>query len=501
MVLCCSRINNTFEPCMNKYKNLLFYFVLTGSLLIVMFLIVRWGEGLEQLKTGKAPFENVTGNLDQITGNLKQHATHPLAILILQILTIIMVSRSFSYLLRKIGQPVVIGEIVAGILLGPSFVGYFFPEFSAFLFAPASLPNLHFFSQFGLILFMFIVGMELDLDTLKKKAQQAFIISHTSIILPFTLGMALALFLYKTYAPATVGFLSFSLFMGIALSITAFPVLARIVQERKLSGTRVGNIAITCAAVDDVTAWCLLAGVIAIVKAGSMVSALATVVLAVLFVVMMFKLVRPVLKRLGERHSNQQTLSKRIVVVFFTTLLISAYCAEAIGIHALFGAFLAGVIMPPHPGFRHVFIEKIKDVSLVLLLPLFFVLTGLRTEIGLLNTAAQWGTCIVIILLAVTGKFIGSTLAARFTRHSWHDSLVIGALMNTRGLMELIVLNIGFDLGVLTPEVFSMMVIMALVTTFMTGPALDLINYFVPEKAEARTKRNTDQADLADFRG
>ncbi len=480
---------------MNKYRNLLFYVVFTGSLFLLMYLIVLWGEPQELFKVDKANIPAETGSFEQLKLSLYQNVSHPLAILILQIITIIITARCLSYLFRKIRQPAVIGEIIAGILLGPSFVGMHFPEFSAFLFAPSSLPNLHFFSQFGLILFMFIVGMELDLNTLKKKAQEAFVISHASIILPFTLGMGIAYFMYNTYAPAGVHFLSFALFMGIALSITAFPVLARIVQERKLSKTHIGNIAITCAAIDDVTAWCILAAVIAIVKAGSMITAVYTVLLSAIFVIVMLKVVRPFLRRIGERYSHHDTLSKRIVAVFFITLLVSAYIAEAIGIHALFGAFLAGVTMPVHPQFKEVFIEKIKDVSLVLLLPLFFVLTGLRTQIGLLNEASQWGMCAIIIVVAIVGKFLGSTIAARFTKHNWHDSLMIGALMNTRGLMELIVLNIGYELGVLTPEVFSMMVIMALVTTFMTGPVLDLINYFIPEKTElVKEKVKSDAA-------
>ncbi|MDP2385740.1 MAG: cation:proton antiporter [Bacteroidota bacterium] len=467
---------------MKKLRNILFYVGVIGGLTFIMYLIVKSGEPQELIKVKNIKVQPVTSGLDQIKDTLHHNVTHPLAILILQIITIIVAARIFGFLLRKIGQPSVIGEILAGILLGPSFVGMYFPEFSLFLFPKNSLPNLQFFSQIGLILFMFIVGMELDLKILKKKAHEAFIISHASIIFPFALGIGLAYFMYLTYAPADVNFLSFSLFIGISLSITAFPVLARIVQERQLTKTKAGAIAITCAAVDDITAWCILAAVIAIVKAGSIVSAIYTVILAVAFVVFMLKLIRPFLKRLGDIYSHHDTLSKPVVAIFFVTLLASAYLAETIGIHALFGAFLAGVIMPQNLHFRNLFIEKVEDVSLVLLLPLFFVLTGLRTEIGLLNDLNQWGMCAIIILIATVGKFVGSALASRFTKQSWRDSLMIGALMNTRGLMELIVLNIGFDLGMLTPQVFAMMVIMALVTTFMTGPALDFINYILPEK-------------------
>ena len=411
-----------------------------------------------------------------------ENLSHPLAILLLQIITIIVVARIFSFLFRKIGQPTVIGEILAGIFLGPSFVGWYFPEFSSFLFPLRSIPNLQFLSQVGLILFMFIVGMELDLKVLRKKASEAVMISHASIIFPFALGMGLSYFMYESFAPANVKFLSFSLFIGIAMSITAFPVLARIVQERQLSKTKLGALVITCAAADDITAWCILAAVIAIVKAGSVVSSIYIIAMAVAYVVLMLKVIQPFLKRIGDVNAKQDTLSKPVVAIFFAILLLSSYVTEVIGIHALFGAFMAGVIMPPNLHFRNIFVEKVEDVSLVLLLPLFFVVTGLKTQIGLLNDIHLWEICGVIITVAVTGKFLGSALAARYVGQSWKESLTIGAFMNTRGLMELVVLNIGFDLGVLSPQIFAMMVIMALVTTFMTGPALDLINFLFKEK-------------------
>jgi Kef-type K+ transport system membrane component KefB len=270
--------------------------------------------------------------------------------------------------------------------------------------------------------------------------------------------------------------------MGIAMSITAFPVLARIVQERGIHKTKLGTIVITCAAADDITAWCILAAVIAIVKAGSFVSSLYIIMLAAGYVVMMLFLVKPFLKKVGDLYSSSENLSKPVVAIFLLTLIISSYMTEVIGIHALFGAFMTGAIMPDITKFRNVFIEKVEDVAVILLLPLFFVFTGLRTEIGLINDAYLWKVTAGIILVAVVGKFIGSALAARFIGQNWRDSLTIGALMNTRGLMELVVLNIGYELGVLSPQIFTMMVIMALVTTFMTGPALDIINYVFKSK-------------------
>lgn len=466
---------------MKKFKISFFYFGVIGVSSVLMYWTVLLGAKLEQGRnivipnTGKSQWQNF---IDSLVHNLE----HPLAILLAQIVTIIFVARFFGWICKKIGQPSVIGEIIAGIVLGPSLIGSYFPEFSNALFPTQSLGNLQFLSQIGLILFMFVIGMELDLKVLKNKAREAVVISHASIVIPFALGMGLAYFIYEAFAPQGVQFLSFALFLGIAMSITAFPVLARIVQERGLHKTRLGTIVITCAAADDITAWCLLAAVIAIVKAGSFVSALYIIGMAVAYVLIMIKVVRPFLKRVGDLHATRENLSKPIVAIFFLTLIISSYATEVIGIHALFGAFMAGAIMPENTRFRSIFIEKVEDVALVLLLPLFFVFTGLRTEIGLLNDPYLWKVTGLIILVAVIGKFVGSSLAARFVGQSWKDSLTIGALMNTRGLMELVVLNIGYDLGVLTPEIFAMMVIMALVTTFMTGPSLDFINWLFKSK-------------------
>jgi len=461
---------------MKKLKNAIFYFAVTGVFTALMYWIVGEGKGLEIGRKIIAPNTKNT-HWNEFLASLGHNLEHPLAILLAQIITIIVVARFFGWIFKKIGQPSVIGEIIAGIFLGPSVVGMYFPEFSHVLFPTESLGNLQFLSQIGLILFMFVIGMELDLKVLKNKANDAVIISHASIVIPFALGMLLAYYVYYKFAPEGIEFLSFSLFLGIAMSITAFPVLARIVQERGIHKTRLGTIVITCAAADDITAWCLLAVVIAIVKAGTFVSAIYVIGLAALYVIMMLFLVKPFLKRVGDLYANNDNLSKPVVAIFFLTLIISSYCTEIIGIHALFGAFMTGAIMPDITKFRNIFIDKVEDVALILLLPLFFVFTGLRTQIGLINDPYLWKITGFIILVAVVGKFVGSALAAKFVGQNWKDSLTIGALMNTRGLMELVVLNIGYDLGVLTSEIFTMMVIMALVTTFMTGPALDLINY------------------------
>lgn len=468
-------MNNPILECMKRLKNITFYSVIIIAFAFIFYWITQQGEALE---VGKHTVIHKVSNGPWIDflNSTSHNFGHPLAILLIQIIVILVVSRIFAWIFKKIGQPTVIGEIVAGIILGPSLLGYFYPDFFHALFPPNSLDNLNVLSQIGLILFMFIVGMELDISVLKNRAKEAIVISQFSIIFPFALGMILAFFLFQSFSPPGTQFLPYALFIGIAMSITAFPVLARIVRERGMHNSRIGAIVITCAAVNDISGWCLLAGVIAITKAGSFVSSIYVILMSIVYVFIMLKVVRPFLKRIGELHSSRENLTKSIVAIFFTTLIISSFATEVIGIHALFGAFLAGTIMPDNAKFRNIFVEKVEDVSLVLLLPLFFVFTGLRTQIGLLNEAYIWEATGLIILIAIVGKFVGSAFASRYVSLSWKDSLTVGALMNTRGLMELIVLNIGYELGVLTPEIFAMMVIMALVTTFMTGPALSFIN-------------------------
>lgn len=466
---------------MKNYKNSIFYVLITGGFSVLIYWILSKGKFLEEGREIVVA-KSLNDHWAEFLASMSHSLQEPLAILLLQIISIILVARFFGWIFRKIGQPSVIGEMVAGIVIGPSLMGMYFPEFFETLFPVASLGNLKFLSQIGLIFFMFVIGMELDLKALKNKANDAVVISHASIIFPFTLGTALAYFIYNQFAPDGVEFMSFALFLGIAMSITAFPVLARIVQERGIHKTKLGTIVITCAAADDITAWCILATVIAIVKAGSFVSSLYVIALAIAYVFLMLKVVRPFLERVGQLKNSRQSLSKPVVAIFLLTLIVSAYTTEIIGIHALFGAFLAGAIMPDNAKFRAIFIEKVEDVSVIILLPLFFVFTGLRTQIGLINDPYLWKITGLIIVVAVIGKFLGSAIAAKFVGQNWRDSLTIGALMNTRGLMELIVLNIGLDLKVLSPEIFTMMVIMALITTFMTGPALDLINFIFKTK-------------------
>ncbi|HTI11529.1 MAG TPA: cation:proton antiporter [Puia sp.] len=406
---------------------------------------------------------------------------NPLSLLLFQIIVIFFVSKLFGRIITRIGQPAVVGETIAGLVLGPSLLGWIFPDLSGFIFPKGSLPNLQFLSQIGLIFFMFLIGVELDMEKLKNKAQSAVVISHASIVFPYFLGVCVAYGTYREFAPAHVSFLSFALFMGIAMSITAFPVLARILKERNLTTTPLGALALTCAAADDVTAWCILAAVIAIVKAGNITSALVTISLTLLFVLVMLYGVRPLIKKVMNKITENEQLNAVVVTVAFFVLLVSAWLAEIIGIHALFGAFLAGAIMPKSWKFKELLAGKTEDISVLVLLPLFFAFTGLRTQIGLLN-AHLWAVCAGIIFIAVAGKFGGSTVAARITGQSWKDSFSIGALMNTRGLMELIVLNIGYDLGILSPQIFAIMVLMALITTMMTNPLLNLVEFLAKKR-------------------
>ena len=477
-----------------------FYVAIVAGLGTVIYFIIQQGNSLQKaISTTQQIQQNrntTTGNnsFDMFSNSFNHNLTDPLAMLLLQIIVIIGFARLFGFLFKKIGQPVVIGEIVAGIVLGPSIAGLFFPDLNHLLFPAASLGTLNFLSQIGLILFMFIIGMELDLKAMSKQAYDAVIISHASIIIPYTMGMGLAYFMYHDYAPAGISFLSFSLFMGITMSITAFPVLARILQEKGLTRTKLGAMALTCAAADDLTAWCILAAVIALVKSGSSVSALYTIGLAIAYVLLMLKVVRPALQKLENIYAKNEKHRTPIIALLFIMLIVSSYATSIIGIHSLFGAFIAGMVMPSGFGFRKIVIDKIEDVSIVLLLPLFFVITGLKTQIGLLNEGHLWVTFGWVLLVAVSGKFGGSAIAARMVGQSWKDSLSIGVLMNTRGLMQLIVLNIGYDLGILSPQIFAMMVLMALVTTFMTGPALELINWLMSKKSlkyETTTELNT----------
>jgi Kef-type K+ transport system membrane component KefB len=411
-----------------------------------------------------------------VQSTFQQNATNPLSRLFLQLLIIIVASGVVAWVFTRFGQTAVIGEMVAGILLGPSLFGLLAPNAFHFIFAAPSLDTLRLLSQIGVCLFLFTVGMELDVSEVRHKAQTAVVVSHSSIVIPYFLGVALAFFLYSHLAQPGASFLAFALFMGISMSITAFPVLVRILQDRGIFKTSLGSTATACAAVDDVTAWCMLAFVVAIARATSLGGAVFNLGLVLVFIALMLFVIKPRLPAwIGQPALERADPSKTVLAVVFGVVLVSAVSTELIGIHALFGAFLAGLVMPTAYGLRDKLVVRVENLSSVLLLPVFFAFTGLRTQIGLLNSTQDWLICLAIIAVATAGKLGGSALAARLTGMKWRDSLQLGALMNTRGLMELIALNIGYDMGILSQRIFTMLVIMALVTTVMTGP---LVTFF-----------------------
>src|SRR6185312_4806518 len=388
-----------------------------------------------------------------------------LKLLIIQICVILIAAYSVGWLLSRFHQPQVVGEMVAGILLGPSLLGRLAPQFSATLFPTESLGYLNSLSQIGLLLFMFVVGVEVDRSSLRKLGRAAVIISQTSIVVPFILGAALAFFLYPRLSDSTVSFTGFLLFMGVAMSVTAFPVLARILTEKNLLNTKVGTIAIACAAVDDVTAWFLLAIIIAVVRSSLNQTTLWQMLgELVIYLGIMFLAIKPLLAKFSPQASP------RWMGFLILLVLLSSLATEWIGIHMLFGAFLAGIIMPKDSEFVDQIRAKMGSLPVTLFLPLFFALTGLRTNVNLINDAQMLLYCALIIVVAVAGKLGGSLIAARLMKISWSDGAAIGILLNTRGLIELVILNIGLDLGVLSKPLFSMMVLMAVLTTLMTGP-------------------------------
>ena len=406
------------------------------------------------------------------TAPLLAHVRAPLPILIIQLLLIVTVARLFGRAASLVRQPPVVGEIAAGLALGPSLLGHVWPAAAAFVFPDSSLPALRLLSQIGVILYMFIIGLELVPEHLRNRARSAIAVSHFSIVTPFLFGVLAALALFGSYAPPGVSFQSFALFMGIAMSITAFPVLARVLEERGLSKTPLGSTAITCAAVDDITAWTMLAFVVTLVTAGGAGRMLVWMLaLGGAFILLMVYVIKPLVARMftggPEPVTNERTTA--VLGIMFASALFT----EVLGIHALFGAFLTGTIMPGSAALRHQLRARLESFSAAFLLPLFFTSTGLRTNIGLLNDAASWVVCVGIILIAIAGKLLGTMLAARWTGSTWHDAFVLGALMNTRGLMELIALNVGYELGILSPTMFTMLVLMALVTTTITGPLID----------------------------
>lgn len=407
-------------------------------------------------------------------GAVGESAGHVLANLLLAIIVIVIAARLMGMVARRLRQPAVIGEIVAGIMLGPSLLGAVWPEASEYLFPLEIMPFLDVLANVGLIFFMFLVGLELDVRLLRGRGHAAVWVSHASIIAPFMSGIGLALLLFPLLGSSDGSFTPFALFLGAAMSVTAFPVLARILTERGLYKTKLGAVTLTCAAVDDITAWSILAVVVTVAQASGPGGAAFTIVLSIVFILTMLLVIRPLLGRLADYHQERGHLSAGVLAGLFTAVLASALITDVIGIHVIFGAFLAGAVMPHRPAFINEIVEKLHDFSVLLLLPIFFTFSGLRTEIGRIGSLEMWGLTLLILAVAVFGKWGGSAVAARMVGLGWRESSALGVLMNCRGLTELIILNIGLELGVLPPTLFAMLVIMAVATTVMTEPLLAL---------------------------
>jgi len=396
-------------------------------------------------------------------------AGHPLAQLLLAIAAVVALCKAFGWLAHLLGQPPVIGEIAAGIVLGPSVLGALWPAGAGALVPESVVPQLNALAQIGVVLFVFLTGLELNLALLRGRGRLATVVSHVSIAVPFLLGVVLAVVAFTKFAPQGVGFLAFALFFGVSMSVTALPVLVRILKDVGLFRSEVGAVALTCAVVDDVTAWSLLALVVALATASSLSGVLVTLGLTAAFIALLLLVVKPVLARVISKTAPGRL--RHTAPLALVAVLLCAMTTEWIGVHAMFGAFLFGIVFPrdnPVATWLH---EKAGGLTSALLLPLFFAYSGLRTDIGLLAGDAElWLWCGAILVVAVAGKLGGAALAARTVGESWNRSLQLGALMNCRGLTELVVLNIGLDLGVLSPTLFTTLVLVALVSTVMTAP-------------------------------
>jgi Kef-type K+ transport system membrane component KefB len=394
---------------------------------------------------------------------------------LLALAVVIVVTRAMGAVFRFFHQPPVIGEIIGGIFLGPSVLGRTLPDFQAYVLPSDIAPILGILAQLGVILFMFLIGLELNLRVFRGNGRAMLAISHVSIALPFLLGALLALAIYERYATSAVGFTSFALFLGVAMAVTAFPVLARILTDRGLQRTRLGAMAIGVAAAGDVTAWCLLALVVSVVHA-QMASAFLTIGLTALFIAGILVLLRPLLKKVVSLLESRGQVSEGSIALIFIAVLVSALTTEYIGVHAIFGAFLLGSVIPHDSRIATEVTHRLEDIVRVMLLPVFFAHTGMHTEFGLLSTVEDWLFCGLIVLVATAGKFGGTFVTAKLASVTTQDAASLGILMNTRGLVELVVLNIGLELGVISPRLFAMLVIMALITTFATTPILDLLH-------------------------
>ncbi len=399
----------------------------------------------------------------------------------LALATVVIVGRLLGRMFRFAGQPPVIGEILGGILIGPSLLGRVAPQTFLYLLPPEVVLPLGAMAQLGVVLYMFVVGLDLNPDLLRGQIRTTVVTAQASMLLPFVLGSALAFYLYPRFSTSDVPFVHFALFLGVAMSITAFPVLARILEDLGMATSSLGVLALACAAIGDVTAWCLLAFVVGVVHTSGG-SAILVALLTAGFIALMLAVVRPMFVRLsnggrppvvGARPLPDAAQSTRTgVALALILLLMSALTTEVIGVHAIFGAFLAGLVIPCDSTVAVVLKRRLGRPVMMLLLPAFFAFTGLRTQIGLVSGLYEWSACALIVVTATVGKFGGAVAGARISGLDWHRAAGLGVLMNTRGLMELIVLNVGLDLGIISPTLFTMLVLMALITTVATTPVL-----------------------------
>jgi Kef-type K+ transport system membrane component KefB len=402
--------------------------------------------------------------------------------LLLQLIVILSTARACGWVLRHVGQPSVVGEMAAGLMLGPVVMGALFPSLHAQLFSKASLDGLSSLATLGLVLFMFVVGLELRASQgVHAQLRAAGYVGVLSVAVPLVLGIAISPMLHPALAPAGVGFWPFALFMAAALSITAFPVMARILKDRGMTRTPFGQLSLGAAAVVDVFAWILLAFVVALVGSGEGYQGLLKTALGVAVMLgLLFFVAKPGFAWLLRAHAPDGEPSATVLASLMIGLLVCAMLTEWLHLHAVFGAFLFGACLPRDDRLLKSLTERIEPISIVVLMPLFFALAGLGTTAHAFSGAGL-GAMLLIVVVATVGKLAGGAVGARLAGYGWRDSLATGSLMNARGLMELIVMKIGLDVGLIGPELFTMLLVMALATTAMTGPLMTL---FVGRKAK-----------------
>lgn len=446
------------------------YALLVGVPLLGLLVVLRVGGSLP-MPDGRAA-ATVPGPASGLAGGA--NVLH-LGSFLAQIVVILLLARLLGLALRRVGQPAVVGEMLVGILLGPSVLGSLAPQAYAALFPVGTVRFLASVSQLGLLLFMFLAGLELRWDDVRGRGYTAVLTSHASMAFPLFLGGALALVLYPRFAVPGSGFAVFALFLGAAMSVTALPALVRILTERGLRDSPLGTLALACAALDDVSAWCLLAVVITAARAGSPAALALTLGGTAAFVAVMVGVVRARLAALAHRYYAGGQVSQDLLAAVVIIALGSAWVTQWVGIHAIFGAFVAGVVMPKSAAFVRGIAEPLESVLLVVLLPLLFATTGIRTSLALGSGAGTWGVVFLVLAVAIAGKFCASAVAARVAGLPWHTALCLGALMNTRGLMGLVIVQVGLDAGVASPSMYALMVVMAIATTAMTTPLLSLL--------------------------